>query len=90
VTTSPDCDRLTTIVDQLAATYPAPRDVVGSCAETAWEAVRYFGATDDAEVVDLVERITERELLLRLGLEREAARLDPESHTRRAATDAVG
>jgi hypothetical protein len=90
MTISSACDLLTKIVDRLAAAYPAPRDVAGNCVASAWEAVRYFGATDDAEIVELVERIAERELRLRLGLEREVARLDPENHTRRAAADADG
>jgi hypothetical protein len=83
-------DRLTKIVDRLAAGYPASRDVVGGCVESAWEAVRYFGATGDAEIVDLVERIAERELRLRLGLDREVARLDPETHVRQQAINADG
>jgi hypothetical protein len=88
MTISPDCDRLTRIVDRLAAAYPARREIVAGCVESAWEAVRYFGATDDAEMVALADRIAERELRLRLGLEREVARLDPESHTRRTAAEA--
>jgi hypothetical protein len=75
--------RLSTLVDRLAAEYSTPRDIVNSCVGSAWEAVRYFGATDDAEMIDLAERIAERELRLRLGLEREVARLDPETHTGR-------
>jgi hypothetical protein len=84
------CDRLTKIVDRLAAAYRAPREVAGHCVASAWEAVRYFGATDDAEIVELVERIAERELRLRLGIEREVARLDPENHNRRAAAGTDG
>ena len=58
------------------------RDVATACVAQAWEAVRYFGADDDEEIVALAERIADRELRLRLGLEREAARLDPEDHHR--------
>jgi hypothetical protein len=80
------CDRLSTLVDRLAAEYSTTPDVARSCVDSAWEAVRYFGATDDAEMIDLAERIAERELRLRLGLEREVARLDPESHSGRRAS----
>jgi hypothetical protein len=90
MTISSACDRLTQIVERLAATYQVPREVVSGCVDSAWEAVRYFGATEDAEIIDLAERIAERELRLRLGLEREVARLDPETHTRRAATNVDG
>jgi hypothetical protein len=85
MTTDAACDRLSTIVDRLSAEYSTPRDVARICVDSAWEAVRYFGATDNAEMVDLADRIAERELRLRLGLEREAARLDPESHVGRTA-----
>jgi hypothetical protein len=85
MTTDAACDHLTTIVDRLSAEYSTPRDVAQICVDSAWDAVRYFGATDDAEMVDLADRIAERELRLRLGLEREVARLDPESHTGRTA-----
>jgi hypothetical protein len=83
MTTDAACDRLSTLVDRLAAEYSTPRVIVSSCVESAWEAVRYFGATGDSEMIDLAERIAERELRLRLGLEREVARLDPENHSGR-------
>jgi hypothetical protein len=46
-------------------------------------AVRYFGANADAEMLALAERVAEREIRLRVGLEREVARLDPEDHRAR-------
>jgi hypothetical protein len=85
MTTDAACDRLSVLADRLSAQYSTSRDVVRSCVGSAWEAVRYFGATGDAEMIDLAERIAERELRLRLGLDREVARLDPESHAGRTA-----
>jgi hypothetical protein len=78
-------DRLTILIDRLTREYApsAAPVIVRSCVDAAWEAVGYFGATDDGEMLDLAELIAERELRLRLGLEREAARLDPENHVGR-------
>jgi hypothetical protein len=76
-------DRLSTLADRLSTEYSTSREIAGSCVKSAWEAVRYFGATDDTEMIDLAARIAERELRLRLGLEREVARLDPENHAGR-------
>jgi hypothetical protein len=80
-------DRLSLVVDRLATEYSISRPVVTACVESAWEAVSYFGASGDSGMLELAERIAERELRLRLGLEREVARLDPENHTRRSTTD---
>lgn len=74
--------RLVALVDKLAAQYEVPTDLATTCVTQAWEAVRYFGAAADDSMVDLVGVIATRELRLRLGLEREVARLDPEDHHR--------
>jgi hypothetical protein len=78
-------DRMALLVDRLAAEYSATasREVVTMCVESAWMAVRYFGANADAEMLALAERVAEREIRLRVGLEREVARLDPEDHRAR-------
>lgn len=60
----------------------ATRDDVTLCVASAWAGVQYVGADNDDEIDRLVSRIAERDLRLRLGLDREAARLDPESHLR--------
>jgi hypothetical protein len=75
---------LVALIDKLMAEHggAVTRDVAASCVTQAWDAVRYFGATGDESMVGLAERIAERELRLRLGLEREVARLDPEDHHR--------
>jgi hypothetical protein len=77
--------RLTLLTDRLLAEYApaASRAAVQTCVDSAWDAVAYFNSSDDSEMLDLAERIAERELRLRLGLEREVARLDPESHAGR-------
>jgi hypothetical protein len=77
------------LVDQLAAEHGSAvtRDEVAHCVVSARSAVDYFGVTDEAEMVDLVRRIAGRDLRLRLGLEREVARLDPEDHHRPPADD---
>jgi hypothetical protein len=77
--------RLTLLIDRLTRDYAptASRAAVQACVESAWDAVAYFNASDDVEMLDLAERIAERELRLRLGLEREVARLDPENHAGR-------
>jgi hypothetical protein len=79
--------RLTLLIDRLVREYApaASRAAVAACVESAWDAVMYFNSTDDSEMLDLAERVAERELRLRLGLEREVARLDPESHAARRA-----
>jgi hypothetical protein len=76
--------RLAAVVDRLMTTYDgaATREAAMACVTHAWDAVRYFGATDDESMVTLAERVAERELRLRLGIEREVARLDPEDHHR--------
>jgi hypothetical protein len=80
----PAPDRVTTLIDRLTAEHSplATRDDVTTCVTAAWGAVRFFGAGDDEEMLVLAERIAERDLRLRLGLEREVARLDPEDHHR--------
>jgi hypothetical protein len=79
--------RLTLLIDRLVREYApaASHAAVQACVEAAWEAVAYFNSSDDSEMLDLAERIAERELRLRLGLEREVARLDPENHAGRRA-----
>ena len=81
--------RLTQLIDRLTREYApaASRGDVEHCVASAWDAVVYFSSSDDSEMLDLAERIAERELRLRLGLEHEVARLDPESHASRRAPD---
>jgi hypothetical protein len=76
--------RLTALLDRLTSEHAgvATPQEIAACVRGAWEAVRLFGAADDAEMVDVAARIAERELRLRLGLDREVARLDPEDHHR--------
>jgi hypothetical protein len=77
---------LSASIDHLRLTYADDGATYGDviqCVASAWDAVRYMGAVDDVEIATLAGRIAERELRLRLGLEREAARLDPETHTPR-------
>jgi hypothetical protein len=63
--------------------YPSasPEEVL-MCVQHARDAVEFVGAADDREVAAVAEQIAERDLRLRLGLDREAARLDPERHER--------
>jgi hypothetical protein len=81
--------RLTLLIDRLVRDYApaASRSAVQTCVESAWDAVAYFSSSDDPEMLDLAERIAERELRLRLGMEREVARLDPENHAGRRTPD---
>lgn len=60
-------------------------DVARDAVARAWEAVGYFGATGDEDMIGLAHRIADRDLRLRLGLDREVARLDPEDHSNRGA-----
>ena len=84
MTLDASAQHLTALIDKLMAAHGdlVTRDAATACVMQAWEAVQYFGASGDAEIVALAERIADRELRLRLGLEREAARLDPEDHHR--------
>ena len=72
------------LVDRLARKYSdhSTRADVELCVATAREAMAYFGADDDVEMHGVVERIAERDLRLRVGIDREVARLDPEDHRR--------
>lgn len=81
---SPTPPQLGTLVERLLDTYgpSASREAVTLCVASAWEAVRFVGATEEADITDLAACIAERDLRLRLGIDREAARLDPEKHTR--------
>jgi hypothetical protein len=77
---------LSAAIDQLRIQYAGDGATYGDviqCVAAAWDAVRYMGAGNDVEITTLAGRIAERELRLRLGLEREAARLDPENHAPR-------
>ena len=75
--------QFTDLTDRLISSYPdATRAEVAGCVTSAEDALGYFGASDDADMMAMAERIAERELRLRLGLEREIARLDPEDHHR--------
>jgi hypothetical protein len=77
--------QLSTLVETLLDTYgpAATRQAVTLCVAGAWDAVRFVGATEEDDITVLAGRIAERDLRLRLGLDREAARLDPETHTPR-------
>jgi hypothetical protein len=81
---SPTPPQLSTLVDTLLDLYgpAATREAVTLCVAGAWDAVRFVGATGEDDITTLAARIAERDLRLRLGLDREAARLDPENHTR--------
>ena len=46
----------------------------------AYDALSVFGLTDDEDAFTLWRTIAEREVRLRLGIEREDARLDPQYH----------
>lgn len=83
-TTEPLPTHLFDLVDRLHDAYGhrAKRADINLCVASAWAGARYLGATGDADVGQLIARIAERDLRLRLGLDREAARLDPESHHR--------
>lgn len=81
---------LVSLVDRLCAEHPQisrgeaavevlrARDAVG--------ALFLSGAPESAGLLELVAR---RQLRLRLGLDREAARLDPEHHQRRSPAEAT-
>lgn len=60
----------------------ASTEIVVSAVRRAVDAVRMFGA--DAEILALAEPIAESDLRLRLGLDHEVARLDPERRERRS------
>jgi hypothetical protein len=62
--------------------YDVDRQAATTCVSQAWSAVRFFGATADEDMIEMAAGIARRELRLRLGLEREIARLDPEDHRR--------
>ena len=83
-TSSSTPQQLSTLVEALLDAYApaATREAVTLCVAGAWEAVRFVGATEEEDITVLAARIAERDLRLRLGLDREAARLDPEKHTR--------
>lgn len=77
--------QIMSLVDRLARTYApaATRTDVAICVNSAWDAVRLFGADGVEDISAVAGRIAERDLRLRLGLDREAARLDPEKHAPR-------
>ena len=74
---------ITPLVDRLTSAYAGQvrREEVTSLVADAVAAVQMFG-TVDGELLDMAGRIAERDLRLRIGLEREAARLDPETRVR--------
>ena len=77
---------LSASIDHLRDRYAGEGATYGDviqCVTAAWDAVRYMGADNDVEITTLAGRIAERELRLRLGMDREAARLDPENHAPR-------
>jgi hypothetical protein len=78
-------DALDELVERLVEDHDGAvtAEVARDAMTRAWEAVGYFGATHDADMLQLAHRIADRDLRLRLGLDREAARLDPENHTNR-------
>ena len=67
------------LVERLAEQYPAAeRHEIVRAAATAMSAVDSLALGGDEDATALVAMMTERELRLRLGLDREAMRLDPE------------
>lgn len=54
----------------------------------AYQAVAAFGLTGDDEADALWSRCAERDVRLRLGIDREEARLDPEAHPNRSTVGA--
>jgi hypothetical protein len=80
-TLHPPSPQIATLVEQLAADYApdASHQDVLVCVNGAWDAVRLFSASGDDGIASIAARIAERDLRLRLGIDREAARLDPES-----------
>jgi hypothetical protein len=76
-------ERLTALVERLSERYAdqASYEEVVTAVGQAVGAVDMFGAVD-AEMLELAERIAERDLRLRIGLERDVARLDPETRSR--------
>lgn len=83
-TTDPSPSHLTDLVTRLERDYAgrATHEDVVVCVRNAWDAVCFMGAADDGDMRALASRIAERDLRLRLGIDREAARLDPENHHR--------
>lgn len=76
---TPVHDSIRPLVERLAAQYPTlERHDLVRAAATAVAAVDSVALGQDEDAADLVAMMTERELRLRLGLDREALRLDPE------------
>jgi hypothetical protein len=72
-------DSIRPLVERLAVEYPAvDRHELVRAAATAVAAVDSLALSGDEDAADLVAMMTEREIRLRLGLDREAMRLDPE------------
>jgi hypothetical protein len=76
--------RLSALVDHLVSLHDgdASREEVVVVVQQAVAAVSLFGPADDGDLLTLTETIAERDLRLRLGIEREVARLDPETRRR--------
>ena len=76
---TPVHDSIRPLVERLAQEYPtAQQHELVRAAASAMAAVESMALSDDDEAASLVAMMTERELRLRLGLDREALRLDPE------------
>jgi hypothetical protein len=72
-------DSIRPLVERLATQYPTlERHELVRAAASAMAAIESMSLGDDADAADLVAMMTEREVRLRLGLDREAMRLDPE------------
>jgi hypothetical protein len=77
---TPVHDSIRPLVERLAAQYPAvDRHELVRAAASAVAAVNSLALGGDEDAADLVAMMTEREIRLRLGLDREAMRLDPET-----------
>jgi hypothetical protein len=74
---------LTVLVERLSTEHEgmATRSDVAAIVRDAASAVQLFGPPDD-DMLAIVEVIAARELRIRVGLERDGARLDPETRNR--------
>jgi hypothetical protein len=72
-------DSIRPLVERLAVQYPTvERHELVRAAAGAVAAIDSLSLGHDDDAAELVAMMTERELRLRLGLDREAMRLDPE------------
>src|SRR2546423_5042864 len=82
----PECSdnsRLAALSRRLHRVYPqAEPPVVVQAVVHAHRGLQAIGLDDDDQAADLLATIAERELRLRLNLDGDDARLDPESHRR--------